>query len=204
MLGTPITAGLFCPWCHATKDSTVIWHPYLDFCRQATRSTLTAQGNLHTRTHCISFLLFHIQELDFFHTFQTLSLLFLCDNTGWSVPLFVWLCWSRLPPKWVCVCVCVCFVHMCERHQYSWLWCLCDVLLKRKWCRAASARNHDFCSSEPRTHTYTLFSLWDKSLLLLCLFVESWFMLICRIYWNISMEKIQKKPPHTLVPQPSA
>ncbi len=33
----------------------------------------------------------------------------------------------------------------------------CDVsgLLKRKWCRAASARNRVFCSSEPKTYTHT-------------------------------------------------
>lgn len=57
----------------------------------------------------------------------------------------------------------------------------CDVsgLLKRKWCRAASTRNHVFFSSRPKTHAHTHThtvtlnqkQLWkDKSLILLCLF----------------------------------
>lgn len=154
MLGTPITAGLFCPWCHATKDSTVIWHPYLDFCRQATRSTLTARGNLHTRTHCISFLLFHIQELDFFHTFQPLSLLFLCDSTetGWNVPQFVWLCWSRLPTKRVCVCVCVLFT--CVRGINT---AGCDV--------SVTCSEEEVVQGSVRTQPWLLL-LWTKNICL--------------------------------------
>ena len=83
------------------------------------------------------------------------------------------------PPKvcvYVRVCVCVC------SHVRGINTAGCDVsgLLKRKWCRPASARNHVFCSSEPKTHTQRLHKhtqahvvplCEDKSLLLPCLFV---------------------------------
>lgn len=63
----PATAGLLCPSCHATKDSTVIWHPYLDFFRQLPHPPILPEATcMHARY--ISFLLLYIQELGFLHT----------------------------------------------------------------------------------------------------------------------------------------
>lgn len=94
----------------------------------------------------------------------------------------------------------------------------CDVsgLLKRKRCRPASARNHVFCSSEPKTyththpakqtHTSTLFLLQKINLYycLVCLRRTSfqWFVGFY-VVSQIEKKTTKKQKAHTLVPQSS-
>lgn len=83
---TPTTAGLFCPGCHATEDSAVIWHLYLS--TMSTRTLLEA-ASMHMPS--LFFLMiekFLCQVYGFISGLLVMSSMSRC-RTCISVP---WLC----------------------------------------------------------------------------------------------------------------
>lgn len=162
------TAGLFCPSCHASKDSAVIWHPYLSTISTKHCWRLLACMCCFHYSH-FNFPLSALWLLPFCFVYQFFWGVFFAEGGTHFCPSALWKL-SKL------ACVRVFYFFMAVS-------CVASGLLKRKWCSPASARNHVFCSSEPKTHTHTCTSKHtstpteDKSFFFKLLFV-----CLCRIH----------------------
>lgn len=220
----PITAGLFCPRCHATEDNTVIRHLiWLPHPRALPEATCT-------HTHCIGFL---------FSSVPTASSRNVNSSRARTFLGFVWRLWNarlflfvffdisvstnslssppqhRLQPPspsvwfrgsrllWKCV-------SSHKRHRCSWLW--------RRWASEEEAvqagvrtqssplllwtqNTHTHAHLHKHTHKPTFSPPEDKSLLLPCLFVYRQLTVVCWISCIPGKKKKHTRPtvhPHSL------
>lgn len=132
------TAGLFCPCCHATEDSAVLWHLYL-----STISTRTLREATSMHTPSVFFL---IIEHFFCQVYGFISgLLHSCA-----------VCWLRFSRADVGhTFLSLDFVKFLKVGYFFMAVSCASGLLKRKWCLPGSTRSHVPCSSEPKAHTHT-------------------------------------------------